>query len=114
MNCRSKPCLPRLIIALQFNSKTSGESRCTGSGGNNYSKGNLQKYALPETAPKATGQLFNLAADPGETKNLFFAESSKRRELQALLRKLTPGKHGRSAPKNRVPLGIENIPFLKK
>ena len=85
-----------------------------GSGGNNYSKGNLQKYALPETAPKATGQLFNLAVDPGETKNLFFAESSKRRELQALLRKLTPRKNGRSAPKNRVPIGIENIPFLKK
>lgn len=73
-----------------------------GSGGNNYSKGILQKYALPETAPEASGQLFNLAEDPGETKNLFFVESKKRQELQTLLQELKKT-HGRSAPRNRKP-----------
>lgn len=84
-----------------------------GSGGNNYSRGNLQKYALPETAPDATGQLFNLADDPGETTNLFFSQSAKRRELQALLKDLTSKEDGRSAPKNRKPIGFENIPRLR-
>ena len=74
-----------------------------GSGGNDYSKGILQKYALPEKAPEATGQLYNLAEDPGETTNLFFSEPEKRRELQALLKKLTVKNNGRSAPKNRKP-----------
>ncbi len=80
-----------------------------GSGGNNYSRGNLQKYALPEKAPEATGQLFDLAEDPGETTNLFFLESGKRRELQALLKKLTVKANGRSAPKNRQPIGMKVI-----
>jgi arylsulfatase A-like enzyme len=84
-----------------------------GSGGNSYSRGILKKYALPETAPKATGQLFNLATDPGETTNLFFKESIKRQELQALLKKLTPKEGGRSAPRNRKPLGMKNIPRVK-
>ena len=53
-----------------------------GSGGNNYSNGILMEYALPETAPDATGQLFNLAEDPGETTNLFFAESARRKQMQ--------------------------------
>jgi len=43
-----------------------------GSGGNNYDRGGLRAYALPETAPEATGQLFNLDQDPGERSNLFF------------------------------------------
>jgi hypothetical protein len=68
-----------------------------GSGGNNYSNGMLMEYALPETAPDATGQLFNLAEDPGETTNLFFAESARRKQMQALLKKLTSPKNGRSA-----------------
>jgi hypothetical protein len=68
-----------------------------GSGGNNYSNGILMEYALPETAPDATGQLFNLAEDPGETTNLFFAESARRKQMQALLKKLTSPKNGRSA-----------------
>jgi len=74
------------------------------SGGNDYSKGILQKYALPETAPEAPGQLYNLAKDPGETKNLFFSEPEKCRELQDLLKKLTAKENGRSAPRNRKPL----------
>ena len=76
-----------------------------GSGGNDYSKGILRQYALPETAPEAPGQLYNLAEDPGETTNLFFSEPEKRRELQALLKKLTAEENGRSAPKNRKPMG---------
>ncbi len=83
-----------------------------GSGGNRYNQGILEKYALPETAPKATGQLFNLETDPGETTNLFFKEADKREELQRLLKELTPKMGGRSAPLNRVPLGIKNIPRL--
>ena len=79
-------------------------------GGNDYAKGILHKYALPETAPEATGQLFDLAKDPGETKNLLFEEVGKRQELQALLARLTAKEGGRTAPVERVPLGIERIP----
>ncbi len=84
-----------------------------GSGGNNYAKGILKQYALPETAPQATGQLFNLAVDPGETRNLFFTESAKRHEMQLLLAKLATQEGGRSAPRNREPIGMENIPLAK-
>ncbi len=81
-----------------------------GSGGNNYSRGYITQYLLPETAPDATGQLYHLGKDPGETTNLFFKESEKRKELQALLRKLKTT--GRSAPRNRKPISIENIPAV--
>jgi len=77
-----------------------------GSGGNTYNNA-LKKYALPETAPEANGQLYNLEKDPGETTNLFFIEEAKRKELKTLLENLK--KSGRSAPKNRIPIGIENI-----
>jgi arylsulfatase A len=80
------------------------------SGGNGYSKGFMVQYQQPETAPGATGQLFHLGKDPGETINLFFEESQKRKELQALLRNLKAS--GRSAPKGRKPIGIENIPLI--
>lgn len=82
------------------------------SGGNNYSKGFMAQYLLPETAPNATGQLFHLGKDPGETTNLFFEESQKRKELQALLGNLKAS--GRSAPKGRRPIGIENIPVITR
>ena len=81
-----------------------------GSGGNNYANKNMKKYALPETAPNASGQLFNLEKDPGEKTNLFFIEAAKRKELKDLLEHLKSS--GRSAPKNRVPIGIDNIPRL--
>jgi hypothetical protein len=48
-----------------------------------------------------------MGKDPGETTNLFFKESEKRQELQALLTHLKTS--GRSAPKTRKPIGIENI-----
>ncbi|PHS11499.1 MAG: arylsulfatase [Blastopirellula sp.] len=79
----------------------------TGSGGNNYANASMKKYALPETAPDATGQLYNLETDPGETTNLFFKEEAKRNELQKLLQQLKSS--GRSAPKNRKPIGFRNI-----
>jgi len=56
-----------------------------GSGGNNYERSELQKYALKETAPQAPGQLFNLEKDPGETTNLYFEEPQRVKELKALL-----------------------------
>lgn len=72
-----------------------------GSGGNRYDRGALQQYALAEKEPAASGQLYNLKVDPGETSNLFFAEEAKRKELQALLKKLKTS--GRSAPRGRKP-----------
>jgi len=75
-----------------------------GSGGNGYDKGSLAKYALPELAPEATGQLYNLETDPGETTNLFFKEEAKRKEMQELLEQLKTS--GRSAPKVRKPIGM--------
>jgi arylsulfatase A-like enzyme len=78
-----------------------------GSGGNPYDRDPLARYALPETAPGAPGQLFDLEKDPGETTNLFFTEESVRKELQALLEQLKSS--GRSAPRNRVPIGMDKI-----
>lgn len=72
-----------------------------GSGGNNYDVKNMQKWAIPDKAPDAPGQLYNLDDDPGEANNLYLTEEAKRKELQALLAKLKSS--GRSAPKNRTP-----------
>jgi len=83
-----------------------------GSGGNGYERKPLKKYALPETAPDASGQLFNMATDPGETTNLFFTEADKRKELEELLEELKSS--GRSAPLNRQPLGIKSEKELSK
>ncbi len=84
----------------------------TGSGGNNYEDGFLLPYKLPETAPDAPGQLYNLATDPGETTNLYFAEAEKRIELQELLQHLKAS--GRSAPEMRTPIGMERIREMKR
>jgi arylsulfatase A-like enzyme len=78
-----------------------------GSGGNNYDSGILKQYAIPENAPNAPGQLYQLEKDPGETTNLYFTHEAKREELRALLRQLKES--GRSAPMGRVPIGSENI-----
>jgi arylsulfatase A-like enzyme len=82
-----------------------------GSGGNHYDRGIMQKYALPEKAPTAPGQLYDLAVDPGETNNLYLTHGAKKMELQELLRQLKES--GRSAPENRQPIGIANVPKLK-
>ena len=83
-----------------------------GSGGNNYDRGMLKDYALPETAPDATGQLFHLEQDPGETTNLFFSAAPRREQMQTLLQKLI-GTTGRTAPTGRKPIGVRNIPVVK-
>jgi len=76
-----------------------------GSGGNSYDNARFAKYKLKETEPDAPGQLYNLAADPGETTNLYFKEKVVREEMQGLLEKLK--KSGRSAPTGRIPMGME-------
>ncbi|MEM8735317.1 MAG: arylsulfatase [Planctomycetota bacterium] len=72
-----------------------------GSGGNNYDRGFMTKYQLPEAEPDAPGQLYDLETDPGETTNLWFREEAKRKQLQALLDELKSS--GRSAPRVRTP-----------
>ena len=70
-----------------------------GSGGSNYKRGGewgLKQYALPEKAPTASGQLYNLKDDPGETTNLYFKEENIRKELKTILDQLVSS--GRSAP----------------
>lgn len=78
-----------------------------GSGGNNYDKGAMLQWKLPEKEPAAPGQLYNLASDPGETNNLYNANETKRVEMQQLLEKLKSS--GRSAPPKRTPLGMKKI-----
>ena len=70
-----------------------------GSGGNNYErKGEwgLKQFALPERAPDAPGQLYNLANDPGETTNLYNEQPKIVKTLKAKLEAFK--KSGRSAP----------------
>jgi arylsulfatase A len=68
-----------------------------GSGGNNYeNRAELKSYILPEAAPDAPGQLYNLAKNPGETKNLFLQHPEIVAELKTLLEKSKAS--GRSAP----------------
>lgn len=56
-----------------------------GSGGNDYQNGPLAKFAQPEKAPEAPGQLYDLSTDPGETTNLYFEKPDKVKELKSLL-----------------------------
>ncbi len=78
-----------------------------GSGGNNYERAPLSQYVIPEKEPDAMGQLYDLATDPGETQNLYFAMPEKTKQMQDLLKQLKES--GRSAPTNRIPMGIKNI-----
>ena len=51
-----------------------------GSGGNNYHRSGewgMKQFALPEKAPGAAGQLYNLKTDPGETTNLYLEETER-------------------------------------
>jgi hypothetical protein len=68
------------------------------------------KYAIADHAPDAPGQLYDLERDPGETTNLFDEQEAKRIEMKTLLERLKTS--GRSAPSNRLPIGIANIPKL--
>ena len=68
-----------------------------GSGGNNYDKNpSLHQYKLPEKAPNAPGQLYNLQDDPGETSNLYFEYPVIVEELRTQLHAYVES--GRSAP----------------
>ena len=67
-----------------------------GSGGNNYDKGELEPFTLPDVAPEAPAQLYKLETDPGETTNLFFKYPEIVLELKSLLEKSIT--EGRSAP----------------
>lgn len=67
-----------------------------GSGGNDYSRPQLVGYAVDDGAPDAPAQLFDLAEDPGETRNLYFEQSETALELKARLDALIEAQ--RSAP----------------
>lgn len=70
-----------------------------GSAGSNYEREGewgLKQYALPDTAPNAPGQLYNLADDPGETINLSARHPQIVAELKAMLDASIAA--GRSAP----------------
>ncbi|MCB1092312.1 MAG: arylsulfatase [Verrucomicrobiae bacterium] len=73
-----------------------------GSGGNDYEKNpDLKPFALPEAAPGAPGQLYDLESDPGETRNLYFEHPDKVKELKALLEESKSS--GRSRPRMSGP-----------
>jgi arylsulfatase A-like enzyme len=58
-----------------------------GSGGNRYENHRLlKKYQLSDTAPNAPAQLYDLKADPGETKNLYFDQPKVVAEMKSLLK----------------------------
>ncbi len=71
------------------------------SGGNNYTNPELRSFALPETAPEAPGQLFDLEGDPGETTNLYFRRPELVVELKGLLEQSKA--QGRSRPVGQGP-----------
>lgn len=56
----------------------------------------MKPYALPDTDSGASGQLYDLAADPGETANLFSRHPEVVARLKALLDESV--RKGRSAP----------------
>ena len=72
-----------------------------GSGGNDYEKSVLKPFDIPDSAPEAPGQLYNLEADPGETVNLYFENPDIVRELKALLE--SSKAQGRSATRRSLP-----------
>jgi arylsulfatase A-like enzyme len=67
-----------------------------GSGGNNYNSEALKPFALPETAPDAPGQLYDLETDPGETRNLYYEHPDIVAELKQQLDRFV--KQGYSRP----------------
>lgn len=73
-----------------------------GSGGNNYeTHAMLKEYQLPDTAPEATGQLYDLESDPGEVKNLAAEFPETARELESLLRTSIAAGRSVSRPTDR-------------
>ena len=56
----------------------------------------MKQYAIADNDPDSPGQLYNLAEDPGETKNLYSKYPEIVGELKDLLE--ASKKSGRSAP----------------
>ncbi len=69
-----------------------------GSGGNNYERGEMKEFSLPEKDSSAPGQLYNLADDPGEITNVYSQHPEIVSELKALLD--SSKEQGRSASSN--------------
>jgi arylsulfatase A-like enzyme len=70
----------------------------TGSGGNRYENDpGLKPFVLPDSAPDAPCQLYNLESDPGETRNLAFERADIVTELKTLLEQSKAD--GRSRPR---------------
>ena len=68
-----------------------------GSGGNDYeTNALLAEFALPESAPGAAGQLYNLDDDPGETTNLYFEHPEIVTELRTQLHAYRDGGRSRN------------------
>ena len=75
-----------------------------GSGGNNYERGGawgMKQYALPEEAPNAPGQLYDMEEDSGETTNLYFERPEIVKELKGKLDAFKES--GRSVPARDTP-----------
>ena len=56
----------------------------------------MKQFALPELAPDAPGQLYNLKQDPGESQNLYYEYPDIVEKLKQQLQSFV--KNGRSAP----------------
>ena len=56
----------------------------------------MKQFALPEKAPSAFGQLYNLETDPGETTNLYLEKPEIVAELKSKLEEFKRTR--RSAP----------------
>ncbi len=57
-----------------------------GSGGNRYeTHPGLKPFLIPDAAPGAPGQLYQLEADPGETRNLYLEHPERVKELKSML-----------------------------
>ena len=58
----------------------------------------MEPFALPDAAPTAPGQLYNLDTDPGETNNLYFKQPDIVQKLKTLLERSKSGslRNGRS------------------
>jgi len=68
-----------------------------GSGGNSYEREALRQFALPDADPDALGQLYNIAHDPGETKNLYSKHPTIVQDLKTQLNEYKS--RNRSAPR---------------